>query len=161
MTVGLEIYIFDLRGQTIRQLTNSSGNAEWGDWSPDSQFLIYSGPSIRPGRPDDGGLHIIEVATGADRRLSNNRHRVYGRDPRWSPQGEPIAFWASDNVANHEVFTIRSDGDDLRRLTNSSAANAVAETPRWFNGGSHLLYFWQGRDDRPSRGTRIMRSDGS
>jgi Tol biopolymer transport system component len=158
MTIGLEIYILDLQDRMLRRLTSSKGNAEWGDWSPDSQFLVYSGPFIRPGQPDDGGLHIIEVVTGTDHRLFHKGARVYGRNPRWSPLGEPIAFWAI-NGTNSDVFTIRSDGSELLRVTNSNSDSE--EDPRWFYGGSHLLYYWSDDNHSTAAQTRIMRADGS
>jgi len=161
MTIGLEIFIYDLEAGTLNQLTNSRGNAEFGDWSPDSQFIVYEGPFIRSGQPDDGGLHIIEVATEMDSQVLNNNQPVYGLNPRWSPNGDLIAFWSADNAGNHEIFTINADGSNYRRLTNSAGEDAVAEDPRWLNAGSQLLCLWR-RQSRPATSeTRVMNSDGS
>jgi len=40
--------------------------------------------------------------------------------PAWSPRGDQIAFTAKrDGDADYDIFTIRPDGSDMRRLTNA------------------------------------------
>jgi hypothetical protein len=36
-----EIYLYDLQGDTVRQLTNCSANCRWPAWSPDGEHIIY------------------------------------------------------------------------------------------------------------------------
>jgi Tol biopolymer transport system component len=159
MTIDLEVYVFDLDQQSLKQITESGGNAQAADWSPDGRSLVYSGPFIRSGQAPDGGLHIVDIATLNDRKLLNNGQMIYGSNPRWSPSGEPIAFWASDHLANRNIFTVTSNAAELDQLTNSRGE--TADNPVWINGGKLILYNWRSYDGHTPLQTRVMQADGS
>ena len=159
MTGGGEVFLFDMKTKQLRQLTTTAGNAQMADWSPNSTSVVISGVFTR--YAGDGGLHVIDVPTGTARGLNQGHERVYGENPRWSPQGEPIVFGQRDNSAHGDICSIRSDGTDLRRLTDSAGDGWNFEDPRWVFGGTHILC----RAARNGRGgarreSRIMRADG-
>jgi hypothetical protein len=54
-----------------------------------------------------------------------------------------IAF-ASDREGNMDIFTMNTEGKDVRRLTKM---NSDERAPRWSNNGGHLV-FYQVRNDR-------------
>ena len=45
---------------------------------------------------------------------------AWDSDPTWSPDGTRIAF-SSDRDGDDEIYTMRSDGTDVRRLTVNDA----------------------------------------
>jgi Tol biopolymer transport system component len=51
----------------------------------------------------------------------------YNREPSWSPDGSPIAFW-SDRSGDHEIFLMNADGSSQLNLTNSPGRD---ENPTW------------------------------
>ena len=74
----------DGSGQRILAGFSSSrtGNPAGPSWSPEGRSLAYSPLHA------DGGLRVVDVQTGAERRLAPGL--VF--DPRWSPDGSSILF---------------------------------------------------------------------
>jgi Tol biopolymer transport system component len=140
-----DIYIFDIAKSELTPITNMNGDAQSPDWSPDSKSIVYMRPF--------GMTQIVDVQTRVERVLP-----VAGADPRWSPLGEPIAFWSGEGSASLDIFSVRSDGTGLRKLTSNALPN-LAMYPRWVEGGERLVYTWVPSDPRRAE-TRIMSSDG-
>jgi Tol biopolymer transport system component len=162
MTIGFEIHAIDIVTHSLRQITFTDRNADQADWSPDGGSLVYYRPFREP-PADTTSLFLVDVATGEDHALLAAGRSLYGLSPRWSPQGQPIVFSSPmpGGSAFYDLFTIRSDGADLRRLTDSATDNAMATWPQWFNSGEHILYSWRLLSDATSRETRIIRENGS
>jgi TolB protein len=96
-----------------------------GDWSPDGQWIVTYGGD--PGNREiymmnvDGlNAHVISPASGNS------------QEPSFSPDGQWIAFTAYyDHLGDAngcEIYIMRSDGSDLRRLTDNDTCDSQ---PRW------------------------------
>jgi len=88
-----EIYILDLAHRTTHNLTNHPAYDYAPSWSPDGTQIAFS--SNRAGNMD---IYLMDQYGGNIRRFiysggdcSNEEETVY-RIPRWSPDGEKIAF---------------------------------------------------------------------
>ena len=68
-------------------------------------------------------LILLDVATGAITPLTSGSQS--DNFPAWSPKGDRILF-TSDRDGDWELYTIRPDGSDLRRLTSSPGNDAHA-----------------------------------
>jgi len=55
-----------------------------------------------------------------------------GASPAWSPDGSRIAF-----VANGDIYTVLSDGSDVRRLTDNESNQG---NPVWSPDGSRIAF---------------------
>jgi Tol biopolymer transport system component len=126
--------IIDLATNRITELTNGPGNDNFPAWSPkgnriafvsdrDGDYKIYSV------RPDGSDLRQLTRSRGLDAHLA------------WSPDGRWIAFASArtgllDELLLHpdnaqsggEIFVMRPDGSDLRRLTENQWEDS---TPAW------------------------------
>src|SRR5262249_15742093 len=102
-------------------------------WSPDGKEIVY-----RYWTDKGEGLRIVTVATGAVRTLTTD----YDTLPVWSPKGDHIVFnrMHKDSRFQHEefdIFTMRPDGTEVKRLTESEGNDAH---PAWSPDGNYILW---------------------
>src|SRR5437764_12438211 len=98
----------DPAGASVHRLSVEGFNPSW---APDGTEIVYSSaqvvadPSSRPVR---GSLSAIKVATGERRVIYDQGDAV---QPRWSPNGERIAFWAfAPQGGQRDRWTIAASG---------------------------------------------------
>ena len=120
-------------GSDARAVTSGPGNAGFPSWSPDGTQIVY-----RYWTDQAEGLRIVTVATGAVRTLTTG----YDTLPVWSPKGDLIAFnrVVKDSrfpYDEFDIYTIRTDGTDVKRLTDSEGNDAH---PAWSPDGNHILW---------------------
>jgi len=114
------------------------------DLSPDGRLLVTDSQSA-----NQEDLLIVDVATGAIRPITNDV--VKDRLPRWSADGQRIIFF-SNRTGKSELWSIRPDGTDMRRLTHTTGAGI--NTPVISPDGTRLAYHQSGHTwlwplDRP------------
>jgi TolB protein len=105
-----EIFLMNADGSDIRQLTNGlPGIGGSLDWSPDGKYLlIYAGPE------GDKNIYRIDVEAKTATQLTNGGNNAASS---YSPDGEWIAFNSLRNDGQADLFIMRADGTDLRRIT--------------------------------------------
>ena len=101
--------------------------------SPDGRHLVYTAVTSQE------DLAIDEPDGSAPRLLTHDP--FHDRVPRWSPDGSRIAF-ESDRSGHMEIWTIRLDGTDLRRMT---VTESNATLPVWSPDGTRIAYSVEGR----------------
>jgi Tol biopolymer transport system component len=111
-------------------LTDGTANAGFPSWSPDGRKIVY-----RVWSQEAKGLRVLDLETRQTQVLTTEPDNV----PGWSPDGTKIVFTrklvdARDpNKFNFDVFTIKPDGSDLKRLTTGPSNDA------------HAVWTWDGR----------------
>jgi len=121
---GVQLFVADAVGSSVRQLTDVEGLRGRSDWSPDGAFLAtYAGSAWQ--------REILLL----DLEGSILAHPTQGGNnlaPSISPDGEWITFtsyrdhYGDDNGC--EIYVMRKDGSDVRRLTNNDYCDWQ---PRW------------------------------
>jgi WD40-like Beta Propeller Repeat len=111
---------------------------ETPSWSPDSRRLAYS---VFVG----DGQDLFTVAANG----SGNRRLTRAADsPQWSPSGSRIAFGKELPHDVHAVYTARTDGTALKRISVSRGGESSTE-PAWSADGAALLYTrWRYRESQ-------------
>ncbi|MCK6539115.1 MAG: hypothetical protein L6Q26_03565 [Anaerolineales bacterium] len=120
-----QLYAARVDGRELRTITNLPAIRGRSDWSPDGNSIVtYSGPAW------NRELYILNADGSNARQLTPGGGNSQG--PSFSPDGKWVAFTAYfDNYGDDhgcELYVIRVDGTDLRRLTNNDYCDYQ---PRW------------------------------
>lgn len=113
----LAVYVMSADGSQRRQVTHiaaEEGGAQWPVWSPAGQELAVQVNS----RAQKGSAHIwiVNVLTGAARKLAPHAEAHLDETPSWFPNGRRIAF-QSNRTGRMEVWVMNADGSRPRQVT--------------------------------------------
>jgi len=130
-----DIFMADLNGKIVKQLTNAKGYDAESTLSPDGKKMIYTSD-----KDGDIDLYIMDLKSGKEKRVTNTIG--YDGGAWFSPDGKKIIWRASrpkteaeikeykDLLAesmvaptNMEVFVANADGSNARQVTNFGQAN--------------------------------------
>jgi dipeptidyl aminopeptidase/acylaminoacyl peptidase len=107
--------------------------------SPDGKLVacIVSRPNLEQDR-SDRELILIDIASGAPHVMTHDRKGV--GSPRWSPEGDRLAFEALDTAAKEQkpqLFVMSMSGGEAKKITD--APNGV-EQFAWRPNGQDIAY---------------------
>jgi Tol biopolymer transport system component len=139
-----EIFVRRPNG-SLQQVTSSTAEDQWADWSPDGRIIFTEGYKDA----SDWDIYIVN-ADGSNRTVWRDDADC-DVQPIWSPDGNWIAFLRITNDTNGNgrvdyedagsVWVGRASGGDLRRIT----SGVWAVTPAW-SPDSQWIAFAQVRD---------------
>ncbi len=134
-------------------------------WSPNGFFIAFSEYTGDSGHDGDETRWAISMtlATPINYRGQQPPTMVLCNDARWvswSPESDYLAFASAresePGARNEDIYTIRFNGSDLRRLTSHSARNTQ---PAWSPDGE-LIAFSSNRADDKNEDIYVMKADG-
>ena len=95
----------------VRQLSDTPG------WSPDGREIVFSRYRDYADGSRENGLHVVDVASGAVRRLTDPEQGNGDYYPNWSPDGGRIAFLRAYSPGRDvDVFVVNADGSGLTHI---------------------------------------------
>jgi len=125
--IDLQLAIIDLSTGAVRFPFYTDNWVRYPDWSLDGRFIVYSRNVLVSGEPfDSAGIHIYEPRTGRDWPIVHDGSVVLGTKPRWSPDGQWIAYAEGSAVT---VSMVRPDGSSQLTLHTS---NDLVDFVRWY-----------------------------
>jgi serine/threonine protein kinase len=132
-----QIYLMDINGQNVSQLTSVPEGACQPAWSPDGAQLVFVTPCN--GKKDwyeDGSLYIINVADTTGSAPKPFIVLIGGEfDPAWSTAG--IAFTYLQNNQRPQVYVATSEGTNHRPL---SLGRSVDSQMAWAPDGLKFAF---------------------
>jgi TolB protein len=121
---NVQIYTINKDGSNLRQVTSMEELRGRSDWSPDGNTI-----ATYAGRPWLREIYLLDFDGNVLSQLTSGGNNLA---PSFSPDGGWIAFTSyMDNYGDDhgcEVYIMRIDGSDIRRLTNN---NYCDWQPRW------------------------------
>ena len=144
-----DIFMADLNGKIVKQLTHAKGYDAEATLSPDGKKMIYTSD-----KDGDIDLYIMDLNTGKENRITNTLG--YDGGAWFSPDGKKIIWRASrpktdadvkeykellaENLVaptNMEVFIANIDGSNVRQVTNYGQANWA---PAYFPDSKRIIF---------------------
>jgi len=155
--VNHDIYIMDVNGSNVQQLTDDGADEEGPRWSPNGKLIAYdrkqyiSDQSFIENATWD--IYIMNADGSQQVQLTNDPANEL--EPAWSPNSERIAFVSDRNGENADIYVMNADGSDITQLTNDSG-NEFG--PAWSPDGAQIVF---NSDHNGNVQLFIMSLDGS
>src|SRR5581483_5322101 len=125
------IYVMDPDGSNQSRRTFDASNNQRPEVSPDGSRIVFAS------NRSAGGNHLQIFTMSSDgtdiELLPEPKNAVTNTWPRWSPDGEWIAF-QSNVGGTFQIWEVRRDGTNLTQLTTSGAN----QFPAWSPDGTRL-----------------------
>jgi dipeptidyl aminopeptidase/acylaminoacyl peptidase len=138
------LWVVDVASGHANQITSGD---EWNDtdpqWSPDGRKIAFvsnrTGKAFDENRDTD--VWVIDATGGSLTKISD--HPVPDNSPRWSPDGQTIAFLSDPLDRSHQkIWLAPSAGGAPSRLA-ADGLDLIPIALRWAEGG-RALYFETG-----------------
>jgi Tol biopolymer transport system component len=151
---NLDLWVHQLApgGQAAR-ITDHSEDDYQPSFSPDGSRIVFRSER------DGGGIYVVPVVGGEPVLLVRE-----GRNPRFSPDGRWVAYWAGTSwgplqgVVRGSVFVIAAAGGPPHQVAPSLDAAAY---PMWLPDSKHLiLYGKQHKGDRSEQDWWVAPASG-
>jgi eukaryotic-like serine/threonine-protein kinase len=134
---AVEIWLMNIDGTNLKQITNVPEGACQPKWSPDGLRIAFISPCVRnlisyPGanlfviNADGTGLTPLPSVPGGD------------YDPSWSPDGKQIAFTSLRKGGVPGIFIMTLEGSRVLSLVEDET-RAISQ-PAWSPNGAEIAY---------------------
>jgi len=124
--------------------------------SPDGRRAAYVVAHLdRESDRQRSAVWWVDLESGTTRQVTSGRTRDW--QPRWSPDGQALAFVSDRENERPQVFVMQVAGGEARRVTDRSEG---AHTPLWSPDGTRLAFLVDLQSDEQQTAADIAWKDG-
>ena len=130
-----EIYIMDINGKNLRNLTNHPALDMQPAFSPDGRWMAFVSD-----RDGNSRIYLMNRNNNELRPLTNHLASKGDLDPDWSPDGQWIAFTfiqAAVPTSTYNIYKINVNSGDLQQLTETG----YNRFPKWSPDRDRILFY--------------------
>ncbi|HJU42678.1 MAG TPA: protein kinase [Vicinamibacterales bacterium] len=134
----MNIWVQQVTGGEPVRVTDGPADDTEPSFSPDGTVIAFRSER------DRGGVYVVPALGGQPRRVADQ-----GRRPRFSPDGQWIAYWIGDQrqqFPRNQTYIVPVSGGERRRLASTFFS---ADYPVWSPDGGHILFLGAEDDKRP------------
>ncbi len=136
----VDLVVTDADGRDPRVIARSMSYPTQPSWAPDSTAITFA--ATDPTSPIGGvnAAFIVNASTGRTTRIIVNG--VTPWNPRWSPRGDLIAFWAEGYDRETGIYVAKPDGTGARMATNAPCVDSpfCLWSIDWSPDGARVAY---------------------
>jgi Tol biopolymer transport system component len=162
-----QIFVIHVDGTGERHVTSTSAPNGFPAWSPDGSKILFERYGGKWGPPDSTGtvywvdnahmvLYTITPAGRGKQKVAEIRNELdHCACPAWSPDGSQIVYEASGTKGKSDIYVMKADGSDRKRLTRHQARD---ENPDWSPDGTQIAFYSERTGDAE---IFLMNTDGT
>ncbi len=145
-----EIFLTDIKGTFLKQLTFNNRDDYDASWSADGQFILFSS------NRDNGNAEVYIMRADGSNQTNLSNSQGYDGQPRWSPDGQSIAF-NSDRNGGIGLYVMSFDGKNIKQVSKNDKDSYAF--PAWSPNGKWISYSKQNFNGKSN--VWIVKADGS
>jgi Tol biopolymer transport system component len=150
--VDADVYVVRADGSGITRVTGDGANEFETSFSRDARTVYFGRTSDAD---KEGNVFSIGVDGSSIKQLT--RGLPHAASPQVSPNGKWIAFNVSHTEHKPQIYVMRADGADPKRLTNDDTV--AFYDPVWSPDGKRLVYYVERGDQKDQIWS--MKADGT
>jgi Tol biopolymer transport system component len=131
-----QIWLINVDGTNLHQITESPWGACQPDWSPDGSRLIYTSP-CEINREIYRGSGLFLVNADGTNPVSLPVQGIGDYDPAWSPDGKKVAFTSLRTNSRPRIMVMDLETGEVFSL---SQDNNWDSQPAWSSDGSQIVF---------------------
>ena len=132
------LFVSDLRGRSVRKLSNEELPVRTLEWSPDGSRMAFG-----TGIGDEDYISVVDIEKGKARRVLSKRGIEYGANgdfgaatSNWSPDGSRLLFTSNEDD-QFDIGELELSSRRTRWLVRSKGEKMC---PQWSPDGGRLAY---------------------
>jgi Tol biopolymer transport system component len=114
-----QVFVADLDGTGIRQVTHEARGAGSPDWSPDGTKIAYV-------EGDDQNVFVLDLATGTATQVTNESSGLWA--PHFSPDGSSIVYGAPNRGGRWVIWIVPATGGRSHLLVGAGRVQPVGDS---------------------------------